>query len=351
MELDLVEEIRLVPCIPTDLDSVRETLKSVGKSILRIPRIPSVIHVGREYGTFQILNEFEGKKMLILVRDNVKTEFNAEILLKFEYFTYTEIIGKLIGKELAPSSYETVGDIIHLNLTEEQLPYKLIIGSIIHRKTGRAVVNKTGKINNTYRNYELEFIGGEGSLRTWVCENGVELLVDLERVYWCSRLQREREEMLLTMSPGDTLCDPFCGVGPLVIPALKKGLRVFGNDLNPAAIECLRESLFRNKLNSSTVFCMDAGQFIKELSVEHVDHFVFNLPEFSLDYIKLIERFSGFRLHCFFFAKDSESPEEVVYKKTRLCVSPVYIRHVRKVSPSKSVYKLEITSDVLFPDN
>lgn len=45
-----------------------------------------------------------------------------------------------------PQSFETVGHIAHVNLREEQLPYKLIIGQVlvdknVHLKT---VVNKVG---------------------------------------------------------------------------------------------------------------------------------------------------------------------------------------------------------------
>ncbi len=39
--------------------------------------------------------------------------------------------------------------------------------------------------------------------------------------------------MLAKFKEGETLCDMFCGVGPLAIRAARKGLKVIANDLNP----------------------------------------------------------------------------------------------------------------------
>lgn len=43
--------------------------------------------------------------------------------------------------------------------------------------------------------------------------------------------------MLKKFKPGDTLCDMFCGVGPLAVRAAQKGVYVLANDLNP---ECYK---------------------------------------------------------------------------------------------------------------
>jgi tRNA (guanine37-N1)-methyltransferase len=52
-------------------------------------------------------------------------------------------------------------------------------------------------------------------------------------VYWCSRLQPERDRLLDMLKKHETLMDLFCGVGPLAVRAARKGLHVIANDLNP----------------------------------------------------------------------------------------------------------------------
>jgi tRNA G37 N-methylase Trm5 len=43
-----------------------------------------------------------------------------------------EALRRLLPQEITvPTGHETIGHVIHLNLTEEQLPYKTIIGQVL----------------------------------------------------------------------------------------------------------------------------------------------------------------------------------------------------------------------------
>ena len=64
-----------------------------------------------------------------------------------------------------PSSFEIAGHIAHVNLREEALPYKFLIGRAVLEKNRpriRVVVNKTGDIVNEYRTFPMEVLAGEG---------------------------------------------------------------------------------------------------------------------------------------------------------------------------------------------
>ena len=39
-------------------------------------------------------------------------------------------------------------------------------------------------------------------------------------MYWCSRLQQERDRLLKMIKPGQFLADIFCGVGPRTFGSL-----------------------------------------------------------------------------------------------------------------------------------
>lgn len=72
------------------------------------------------------------------------------ITLTYEDISVEEILKKLfsdhgITLQEIPSSFEHAGHIAHLNLREEALPYKYLIGKVIlekNKKTIRTVVNK-----------------------------------------------------------------------------------------------------------------------------------------------------------------------------------------------------------------
>lgn len=63
----------------------------------------------------------------------------------------------------------------------------------------------------------LEVIGGEASYETQLKENNVKFHLNYELVYWNSRLQFERTRMLKMFKAGETVCDMFCGIGPLAV--------------------------------------------------------------------------------------------------------------------------------------
>lgn len=269
--------------------------------------------------------------------------------LNFNYFNHTEILRKIIPEKYAISAFEEVGDIIHLNLHDEVLNYKHIIAWVLNKKFNKTVINKKGKIDNVYRNYEYEVLEGEEKFTTMVRESNVKIYVDLSKVYWCSRLQGERMNLIKEIESKSVVCDPFCGVGPHVLPLLKKDCKVYANDLNPDAIKCLKKSLKLNKFTCDTVYCEDAKKFLISLQNIKIDHFIFNLPEQSLDFVKFLPSFknNNYTLHCYFFCRDNKNINDEIYEKTKYHLDIKYVKHVRKVSPSKSVYKLTIKSELL----
>ena len=82
-----------------------------------------------------------------------------------------------------------------------------------------------------------------------VCESGCRFKFDYGKVYWNSRLQGEHARLLQKLSPEDVLCDMFAGVGPFAVPAAKKGLTVYGNDLNPDSYKAMLANAKLNKVS------------------------------------------------------------------------------------------------------
>lgn len=327
-----------------------------------------------------------------------KSKFNyliteEALTLTFQSLSYEEILKTLYPQELAskPTGFEIVGKIAHLNLRDEYLKYKYVIGQLIMDKNSsiRTVVNKVSKIDNVFRTYQMEVLAGQFDFSVEHKEGNCTFVFNLRDVYWSSRLQGERDRVLSIMKKGEVLCDAFCGVGPLSIRACKKGIRVLANDLNPHCYEYINQNVIKNKLDKKliTTFNTDAKEFIKTcinkskhiISNEddnidlkypidlRIDHFYMNLPKDAIEFMDVfVGLFVGCKesiyntntlpiVHVYGFAKTEENPHEDLLKRiakafgmdysefNSLCIKDVlHIENVRDISNRKVVYCVDI---------
>lgn len=113
----------------------------------------------------------------------------------------------------------------------------------------QTVVNKTEKLHNVYRTPTLEHMAGQkGKYLVKMKEVGTSFELDFQKVYWCSRLQQERDRLLKIIHPQQCLADIFCGVGPLAVRAARQQAYVIANDLNPHCYEYLLKNAKSNKV-------------------------------------------------------------------------------------------------------
>lgn len=65
--------------------------------------------------------------------------------------------------------------------------------------------------------------------------------------------------------PGQMVCDVMAGVGPFAVPAGKKRIFVWANDLNPHGYEVMTDAVQRNKVKDFvTPHNMDGREFIRD---------------------------------------------------------------------------------------
>ena len=122
--------------------------------------------------------------------------------------------------------------------------------------TVRTVINKTDDvgINSEYRTFGYEVLAGEDDMNIELREGDCTFQFDYSKVYWNSRLQTEHKRLVDSFEPGEVVCDVMAGIGPFAVPAGKKGVFVWANDLNPDSHDSMKVAIARNKVRSSLRF-------------------------------------------------------------------------------------------------
>ena len=294
------------------------------------------------------------------------------ISLSYDHFTAEEVLRKLLPSNIAtPTAFEHVGHIAHLNLREEHAPYKALIGQVLLDKVAnvKTVVNKIGEIQSEYRTYPLEVIAGEDRTEVALKEQDCVFKFDVRDVYWNSRLQSEHQRLAATIPQDALVADCTCGVGPFSIPLTKRGVQCYANDLNPRAVDFLKENARANTCSTLRIAepsC--ARSFLSQLEDEGFacSHAIYNLPATGIELLDAFRDYSGEPplIHCYCFGLSrsdagaiadiharceaavgaplpSQSkllPSPAAREAAVLAESGFAVRWVRNVAPSKDMY-------------
>ena len=340
----------------------------------------------------------DDKKEVLKEIEVTQDDFGSkEITLDHTNFQPRVMLKKVLsqtGHDVA--SYSRIGHICHLNLRQELIPFKAVIGQILLLIPNvKTVVNKTNVINNTYRNFEMETLAGkDGDFLVQVKENGIKFEMDFSKVYWNPRLSTEHERLVKLLEKGDILYDVFAGIGPFAVFAAVKGkpskkspetIQVFANDLNPESYRWLKHNMSLNKVEETHAKCfnMDGADFIKsevkaglkswclEEGKPGRIHIAMNLPAIAVEFLeafrglfaeedrsqfcKLDDSKNAPMVHVYAFNEEQDFEKDLRTRCHRYLGAEVHNAHiswVRNVSPNKDMYRVSfpLTTDVLFED-
>ena len=146
------------------------------------------------------------------------------------------------------------------------------------------VINKTADVGSedAFRTFQYEVLAGKSDLNVEVKEEECVFRFDYSKVYWNSRLNTEHKRIVHMFQPGDAVCDVMAGVGPFAIPAGKKKVFVWANDLNPESYKSLEDNIQRNKVSKIYVDIFLPTRQYEILSLMFPN---FSLSDFSLVHV------------------------------------------------------------------
>lgn len=188
--------------------------------------------------------------------------------IDYSFWRADQILGAVLPEDLLddiPSGFTQTGHIAHVNLRKEFKPYKNLIGQVILDKNPsiKTVVDKVDSIATVYRTFKMEVLAGEQDFIVEHRESNCTFRFDFQNVYWNSRLHAEHERLIYFFNPGEVVFDVMAGVGPFSVPAGKRNVISFANDLNPESYKFLVENIGLNHVQTVFPSRSDGHDFIK----------------------------------------------------------------------------------------
>ena len=187
------------------------------------------------------------------------------------------------------TSFDTIGDIVILEIPENLEDKKQIIGDAALKFTKRkAIYMKRSAIKGTTRVRDLEFLAGTDDSVTIHKEHGTRLKLDVREVYFSPRLATERKRVMESVDDGENILDMFCGIGPFpIVIARNKDVKITAVDINESAIKYLNENINLNKLKGTIeTYCGDIAEVSKSFNSKF-DRIIMNLPGLAYTFLDL----------------------------------------------------------------
>jgi len=193
-------------------------------------------------------------------------------------------------------SYDVIGDIILIKIHPELESKREIIAEALHKIYPRvrtiAAVPLYAYTDELYRTRDLEVIWGDENLETTHKESGCIFKADLKHVFFSPRLSYERMRIAKKVLPGETIINMFSGAGcfSIVIAKMQPQTRIYSIDVNPYAVEYMKENVELNKVEGAVIpFLGDASEELGKLEGV-ADRVLMPLPEQAYSFLSLAVR-------------------------------------------------------------
>ncbi|KKY14104.1 putative trna methyltransferase trm5 [Phaeomoniella chlamydospora] len=264
--------------------------KNIGLIRKRLTQSHDMLNVGRLKPIYQSPESPSGK--LILLREGIRaedqstwtpalTEIVTENLASIRPFTLrmtyddwsmNDILHAVIPEDLheeIPAGFAQVGHVAHVNIREQYLPYRHLIGQILLDKNTnlKTVINKLEDVGteSIFRTFPYEVLAGPDDLNVVVSHNDCTFRFNFGKVYWNTRLNTEHTRIMDKFKEGDAVCDVMAGVGPFAVPSGKRRVFVWANDLNPDSYRAMQDAVTLNRVDKFVQpFCLDGREFIRK---------------------------------------------------------------------------------------
>jgi tRNA (guanine37-N1)-methyltransferase len=237
-----------------------------------------------EYVYFPVLKEVKGFKII-----------NKRLKKRVRFELKKELSKLLTKKELLKlkTSMEVLGGICILEIDESLVKKEKAIAELFLKSSNSiiSVVKKVGIHSGKYRLQKHKFLAGARKKETTYLENGIKLKLNIDKVYFSSRLASDRLRIVNRIKKGEKVLVMFSGVGvyPITLSKYSKASFIYGVEINPEAHKYALENLKLNKIDNVKLFNGDVSSVLPSLKIKF-DRILMPLPGNAYEFLELAKR-------------------------------------------------------------
>ena len=216
---------------------------------------------------------------------------------------------------LFPRAYEIIGDILILEIPQELKNKEKKIAEVYleTHKQIKTIVKKKDIHTGIYRTRKVQILAGKRKKETMYRESGLRFKVNIEKVYFSSRLANERLRIAKLVKKDEEVLIMFSGAAPYVCVIAKhtSAKKVTGIEINPDAHRYAEENIKLNKIKNAEVYCGDVNAILPKLKRKY-DRIAMPLPKTSEEFLPLALRHikPGGTIHFYTFLGEKEIVSE-----------------------------------------
>ncbi len=310
------------------------------------------------------------KKFLYIPIEKIPEELSSYKVIKREFkefdkenSSYKETIPipeKL--KDMLPTSYDIIGNIIVIKLREELRDYKKEIGdSLLSSNKNIKTVCLTTPVKGELRTRGIEIIAGEHCTKTIHKEYGLNFEVDVSKTYFSPRLATERKRIADLVNKDEIVVDMFAGVAPfsIMIAKFANPKIVIAIDKNKDACHFAKKNIrINNVLDKVEFINSDAKDIYKILNKKRLkaDRIIMNLPFSAYSFFKyalqVISNLS--KIHYYEILKEEKIDRRLndlrkIAGRNEIILTDFNTRKIKTYAPREFYIGIDITAKRKMP--
>ena len=190
--------------------------------------------------------------------------------------------------EIAKTAHDIVGSIGIIEIPESLVTKEQEIANALLQSNPNieTVVKKDSIHDGEFRIQQHKVLAGVDTTITEYHENGCRILMDINEVYFSSRLSTERKRIYEQIREGEEVLVMFSGAAPYCCVFAKntKAKHVDGVEINPEGHTYGLENIKKNKITNVNLYCGDVREVVPTLNTIY-DRIVMPLPKLAATFL------------------------------------------------------------------
>ena len=262
-----------------------------------------------EFIFFAVTKDYKGEWELI------DKELRLSIREEITAIPFKKALEDVLTNEelsIAKTAYDLIGTIAIIEIPDDLLSKEIIIGSALLKSHPQisTVLRKDSIHEGVFRSQKMKFLAGVDTRIAEYRENNCTLLVDVEDVYFSTRLSSERKRISEQVKEGEDILVMFSGLAPYPCVFGKQTLAksIIGVEINPRGHELGLQNIKKNKVTDNVeLFCGDVRDVVPQLN-KMFDRIVMPLPKTAEEFLDIALAVSKphARIHLYAFYHEDE---------------------------------------------